>query len=87
MPRGAAVPASHKNGSNYKTRGLYQYDQLGLWEMDIAQIAQELGIIDLGAPVGHRHMPLVFKRCKTNEKVGRAAAAFFASGINQYWLR
>ena len=53
---------------------LNQRDLLGLREVDVAQVAQDLGIVDGRAPLRDLGMTPAFERREQHEDVGRAIA-------------
>jgi hypothetical protein len=53
---------------------LDEHDGLGVWEVNIGQILQDVGIIDGGVAVRHLDVAPAFERREQHEQVGRAIA-------------
>ncbi len=56
---------------------LNQHDLLGHRKVNVAEIAQDLRIVDGCAPVGDLDMAPAFERRKQHEEIGRAIAPVF----------
>ena len=63
---------------------LDKLDDFGVGKMDIAQIAQEMGIINAGALIGDLNDPAAFQRRETHEQIGNTGTFVFI--IMAYWL-
>ena len=49
-------------------------DLVGLWEMHIGQVAQDVGKIDGGAPIANGDMAPAYQRRKENKQAGDTCA-------------
>ena len=64
-------------GEAGRTLSENQYNFFSLTVMNISQIAQEMGIVDAGSPVGDLHMPAAFQRGKSHKQIGCTVTAIF----------